>query len=66
MAKKDASKKADKAKFEDLDSFLIDATMEVNRPGDCDAHVCSEVKQTALKSLTESLQAKLEHHKAEE
>ena len=54
-AKKEESKKADKAKFECLDSFMVDATMEVNKPGECDAHVCSEVKQTALKSLTEGL-----------
>lgn len=39
--------------------------MEVNKPGACDAPVCSEVKQNSLANLSESLKAKLEHHKAE-
>lgn len=54
--------KLEEKKFKDLDSFMVSATMEVNKPSDCDAAICTNVKTEALKSLADALKAKAEHH----
>ena len=62
VAKEQAKAKtgAPKPEINYLDSYLVDATIEVNKPGECDAGICSKVKHSALQELSEGLKAKLQ------
>lgn len=42
-----------------VDSYLVKATMEVNKPSECDEEVCRTVKSMALKGLADSLKEKI-------
>ena len=56
---KSCVEEAKKADLKGVDSYLVKATMEVNKPSDCDAGMCGAVKSMALKDLADNLKAKI-------
>ena len=63
--KDDGCPKTDAVKLDEIDSYFVSASMEMNKPTDCDCAPCTSVKNMALKTLAENLKAKAEKHQAD-